>query len=59
MAVKTDIKTFAAIGTGVIGGMLAATFIAIFFVPMFFRLLTRDRARTENAPAEPQPAAAE
>ena len=29
------------IGTGVIGGMLAATFIAILFVPVFFRLLTR------------------
>ena len=27
------------IGTGVIGGMLAATFIAVFFVPLFFRLL--------------------
>jgi multidrug efflux pump len=31
------------IGTGVIGGMLAATFVAILFVPMFFRLLTRER----------------
>jgi multidrug efflux pump len=31
------------IGTGVIGGMLAATFIAILFVPLFFRLLTRTR----------------
>jgi hydrophobe/amphiphile efflux-1 (HAE1) family protein len=31
------------IGTGVIGGMLAATFIAIFFVPLFFRLVTRSR----------------
>jgi len=29
------------IGTGVIGGMVAATFIAILFVPLFFRLLTR------------------
>jgi HAE1 family hydrophobic/amphiphilic exporter-1/multidrug efflux pump len=27
------------IGTGVIGGMLAATFIATFFVPLFFRLI--------------------
>jgi multidrug efflux pump len=36
------------IGTGVIGGMLAATVLAIFFVPMFFvgvRSLFRDRAR--------------
>jgi multidrug efflux pump subunit AcrB len=31
------------IGTGVIGGMLFATFIAILFVPLFFRLLTRER----------------
>ena len=31
------------IGTGVIGGMLAATFVAILFVPLFFRLLTRSR----------------
>jgi multidrug efflux pump subunit AcrB len=32
------------IGTGVIGGMIAATFVAILFVPLFFRLLTRRRA---------------
>ncbi len=25
------------VGTGVMGGMLAATFLAIFFVPLFFR----------------------
>lgn len=29
------------IGTGVIGGMLAATALAIIFVPLFFRLVTR------------------
>jgi hydrophobe/amphiphile efflux-1 (HAE1) family protein len=29
------------VGTGVIGGMLAATFLATFFVPLFFRLVTR------------------
>ena len=28
------------VGTGVMGGMLAATFLAIFFVPMFFRIIT-------------------
>ncbi len=28
-----------AIGTGVIGGMLAATFIAPFFIPVFFKLI--------------------
>ncbi len=35
------------VGTGVMGGMLAATFLAIFFVPLFFKLimgLQRDKA---------------
>ncbi len=27
------------IGTGVIGGMLGATLIAVFFIPLFFLLL--------------------
>ena len=27
------------VGTGVMGGMLAATFLAIFFVPLFFKLI--------------------
>ncbi|MGL4774841.1 MAG: efflux RND transporter permease subunit, partial [Aeromonas veronii] len=30
-----------ALGWPVIGGMLAATFIAIFFIPLFFRLIMR------------------
>ncbi len=34
-------------GTGVMGGMIAATFPAIFFVPMFFKLIT-DRHLTEK-----------
>jgi multidrug efflux pump subunit AcrB len=34
------------VGTGVMGGMLAATFLAIFFVPWFFRLIF-DRKITE------------
>ena len=29
------------IGTGVIGGMLTATVLAIFFVPVFFQLINR------------------
>ncbi len=33
-----------AVGTGVVGGMLAATFLAIFFIPLFYRLVT---SRTE------------
>jgi multidrug efflux pump len=48
------------IGTGVIGGMLAATFIAIFFVPLFFRLLAGRRGATPaEAPASGAHAAAE
>ena len=29
------------IGTGVIGGMITATVLAIFFVPVFFQLINR------------------
>jgi multidrug efflux pump len=46
------------IGTGVVGGMIAATFLAIFFVPMFFRLVTRGK-RAAAIPDGPAPAAAE
>jgi multidrug efflux pump len=34
-----------AIGTGVIGGMLASTLIAVFFVPLFFWILESTSAR--------------
>ncbi|NOU49201.1 multidrug efflux RND transporter permease subunit [Pseudoalteromonas sp. JBTF-M23] len=42
------------VGTGVMGGMMAATFLAIFFVPLFFfwltnRRLTEKRSREELA----------
>jgi len=47
------------IGTGVIGGMLAATFLAIFFVPLFFRLVTPDRKRQESAASTAAPAPTE
>jgi multidrug efflux pump len=30
-----------AIGTGVIGGMLTATFLAIFMIPMFFVVISK------------------
>lgn len=40
------------IGTGVFGGMLAATFLAIFFVPLFFvvigKLMRRDKKPTNT-----------
>jgi HAE1 family hydrophobic/amphiphilic exporter-1/multidrug efflux pump len=39
------------VGTGVMGGMLAATFLAIFFVPLFFKLFT-DRHLTEKRSSE-------
>jgi multidrug efflux pump subunit AcrB len=38
-------------GTGVFGGMLAATFIATIFIPLFFVLLTRRKAKPAEAPA--------
>jgi HAE1 family hydrophobic/amphiphilic exporter-1/multidrug efflux pump len=44
------------IGTGVLGGMLAATFLAIFFVPLFFVLLRRlTRRGTQSVSALHQP----
>ncbi|MFA5593424.1 MAG: efflux RND transporter permease subunit [Micavibrio sp.] len=45
-----------AIGIGVIGGMLSATFIAIFFVPMFYvviqKYLGKKRSHPEAAPTQ-------
>ncbi len=44
------------IGTGVLGGMLAATFLAIFFVPLFYVLIRKLTARprpSEEPPEEP------
>ncbi|MDO8330089.1 MAG: multidrug efflux RND transporter permease subunit [Fluviicoccus sp.] len=35
------------VGTGVMGGMLAATFLAIFFVPLFFKLIVDGHMRTD------------
>jgi hydrophobe/amphiphile efflux-1 (HAE1) family protein len=34
------------VGTGVIGGMLGATFLAIFFVPLFYKLIVTRRLKT-------------
>jgi multidrug efflux pump len=36
------------IGTGVIGGMLGATAIAVFFIPMFFYVLETMSERSEK-----------
>jgi hydrophobe/amphiphile efflux-1 (HAE1) family protein len=49
-------------GTGVLGGMLGATFLAIFFVPLFFKLLNDRRFKTtkedfdhpEHVPLHPE-----
>ncbi|MGF9763165.1 multidrug efflux RND transporter permease subunit [Microvirga sp. 0TCS3.31] len=43
------------IGTGVIGGMLAATFVAVLFVPLFFRLVTRTRRQPATVAPAPAP----
>jgi Cu/Ag efflux pump CusA len=40
------------VGTGVMGGMLAATFLAIFFVPWFFRVLVDRRLRERRSVEE-------
>jgi multidrug efflux pump len=37
------------IGTGVFGGMLAATFIAVFFIPVFYVIITKLGSRKESA----------
>lgn len=38
-----------AIGTGVLGGMLSATVLGIFFVPLFFVQIRRRFARVSTA----------
>jgi len=43
-----------AIGTGVIGGILASTFVAIFFAPLFFWLFERTSARFAGKSAKPE-----
>jgi len=40
------------VGTGVMGGMMAATFLAIFFVPLFYRILTDRRLAERRSTAE-------
>ena len=42
------------VGTGVMGGMLAATFLAIFFVPMFFKIITARKLREARGTQEIQ-----
>jgi multidrug efflux pump len=40
------------VGTGVMGGMLAATFLAIFFVPLFYKLIVDLRLREPRSAEE-------
>jgi multidrug efflux pump len=47
-----------AIGTGVFGGMLAGTFLGIFFIPVFFVVVQRLFHSLREAPAGTTPAAA-
>jgi multidrug efflux pump subunit AcrB len=42
------------VGTGVMGGMLAATFLAVFFVPMFFKVITERRLKESRTTREIQ-----
>jgi multidrug efflux pump len=42
-----------AIGTGVLGGMLAATFLATFLIPMFYVVIADKLRRKQALPAEP------
>jgi len=42
------------VGTGVMGGMLAATVLAIFFIPMFYKVITGRKLREPRSTAEIQ-----
>ena len=45
-----------AIGTGVLGGMLAGTLLGIFFTPLFYVVIEKLKARRRTAPAGAHPA---
>ncbi|QEI08111.1 efflux RND transporter permease subunit [Pigmentiphaga aceris] len=47
-----------AIGTGVMGGMIAATVLAIFFVPLFFVVILRTFTKAKDRPNHDAPLAA-
>jgi multidrug efflux pump subunit AcrB len=42
------------VGTGVMGGMLAATFLAIFFVPLFYKVITDWKIKETRSPEDIQ-----
>ena len=37
------------VGTGVMGGMMAATFLAIFFVPLFYKVITERKFKESRS----------
>jgi multidrug efflux pump len=39
-----------AIGTGVIGGMMTATFLAVFMIPMFYVVIREKFSRDDSTP---------
>jgi multidrug efflux pump len=47
-------KSQQAIGTGVMGGMISATVLAVFFVPVFFWVVTRLVDKTAREEPEPE-----
>lgn len=51
MATGAGAASRRSIGTGVLGGMLAATFLAIFFVPLFFVLISKINQRVTGRAA--------
>ena len=58
IATGASSKSQQAIGTGVMGGMISATVLAVFFVPVFFVVVMRlfkrkEVAAGENADAAP------
>jgi multidrug efflux pump len=54
-AVGASANSRHSIGTGVIGGMLAATVIAVFFIPMFYYVIETAAGRFGRK-AQPAPA---
>lgn len=52
-------ETQNALGTGLFGGMISATVLAVLFVPVFFALVMRLADRKLKDPAEARPASAE
>lgn len=38
------------VGTGVLGGMIGATVLALFFVPLFFKLIAQWASKSQNGP---------